>query len=388
MLAAFAGLTLSASAASKWDGYQKISSANDLNRLKGSSGKFYLTKDIDLKDVTWENYFEFKGTLDGNGYAIKNLTSSKCGLFSYLENAEIRNLGLVNVKINNGYGGAAAMTMSARNTSFENCYVSGSVKSTSSMAAGFSLGSAGGNTYTNCVNLADITSGSSAAAGFEYSLAWSACEDVYKNCINYGKISGRDIAVGICTYLGTTMESCYNAGTVTITTKNDVGYSYFAGGLVGRGTNNAEMKNCATVTETDVGYFENGCTAQADTEASKSDFKKEATFKGFDFKKVWTIDSKTNSGYAVLQTMVQKSSSASNTTPEKKYSSVKVQLSTDIKGGEIRYTTDGKAPTASSKKYTSAISLTKTTNIKAAVFVNGKKQTGSNAQVYYKIVIA
>ena len=68
MLTAFSGMSVSAAAKSKWDGWLKISSAADLLRMNNSENKFYLTKDIDLKGKLWDEAITFKGTLDGNGY--------------------------------------------------------------------------------------------------------------------------------------------------------------------------------------------------------------------------------------------------------------------------------------------------------------------------------
>lgn len=50
---------------------------------------------------------------------------------------------------------------------------------------------------------------------------------------------------------------------------------------------------------------------------------------------------------------------------------LELALSTTIGDSEIRYTTDGKDPTSSSTLYSSSISLTRTTRIRAAAFVNG-----------------
>lgn len=58
------------------------------------------------------------------------------------------------------------------------------------------------------------------------------------------------------------------------------------------------------------------------------------------------------------------------------YNEVKVQLSTLTAGAEIHYTTDGNAPTVTSKKYTEAITVAKTTTIKAMAVKNG-----SNSEV-------
>lgn len=130
MVTAFSGLSVTAAAkTSKWEGYLKIFSAGDLLRMKDSSQKFYLTKDIDLKDNgLWEEEITFKGTLDGNGYCIKNLTSTKYGLFYKLDGATVQNLGLTNVKIKSSQEHIGALTGWCQKTEIKSCYVTGSVE--------------------------------------------------------------------------------------------------------------------------------------------------------------------------------------------------------------------------------------------------------------------
>lgn len=61
---------------------------------------------------------------------------------------------------------------------------------------------------------------------------------------------------------------------------------------------------------------------------------------------------------------------------------VSVSLSTQIAGSEIRYTTDGSVPTISSPKYSSALSFTKTTQLRAQAFVNGALSGAMGTQIY------
>ena len=127
MMTALAGLSVTASAASKWDGYTKISSATDLLKMKNSDGKFYLTKDIDMKSYgKWDEAIRFSGTLDGNGFSVKNLTSEQFGLFYSLTDATVRNLGITNVKIDTKKS-VGALTNGCKNSAIENCYVTGSL---------------------------------------------------------------------------------------------------------------------------------------------------------------------------------------------------------------------------------------------------------------------
>ncbi len=63
-------------------------------------------------------------------------------------------------------------------------------------------------------------------------------------------------------------------------------------------------------------------------------------------------------------------------------SSLSVTLSTAVSGAEIRYTTDGKAPTNSSTLYSGAISIAKTTRLRAAAFVGGTMSGAASGALY------
>ena len=80
-------------------------------------GSYILMEDLDMEGIAWD-CFDFSGTLDGNGHSILNLTvmtpgtepataldgnqkeypAVYAGLFAKLEGAEVRNLGLVNIR--------------------------------------------------------------------------------------------------------------------------------------------------------------------------------------------------------------------------------------------------------------------------------------------------
>lgn len=64
-----------------------------------------------------------------------------------------------------------------------------------------------------------------------------------------------------------------------------------------------------------------------------------------------------------------------------------VTLSTSISGAEIRYTTDGKAPTSSSTLYAGEIKLTGTTRLRAQAFVQGSASGKSSGAVYVATTI-
>ncbi len=62
--------------------------------------------------------------------------------------------------------------------------------------------------------------------------------------------------------------------------------------------------------------------------------------------------------------------------------SLSVSLSTKISNAEIRYTTDGSVPTISSTVYRNALTLTKTTQVRAQAFVNGAESGKMGTAVY------
>ena len=62
--------------------------------------------------------------------------------------------------------------------------------------------------------------------------------------------------------------------------------------------------------------------------------------------------------------------------------SLAVSLSTAISGAQIRYTTDGQPPTAASPVYSAALSLTRTTQVRAQAFTGGAATGEPGAAVY------
>ena len=125
-------------------GYTLIKTADDLNNIRNNlSGKYILMNDIDLSSyANWDPIGDFAsntgftGTLDGNGYVVKNLTINRptedgVGLFEIIGDGmtlgvgQIKNLGLenANVKGQNGSSGLA----SGSSGDITNCYITGNI---------------------------------------------------------------------------------------------------------------------------------------------------------------------------------------------------------------------------------------------------------------------
>ena len=123
-----------------------------------------LTEDIDMTDVEWTPIEGYAGTVNGNGYAIKNLTAPLFGATSasfkglHLENA--------NITITDRYiAGALACEITATDTvapTVKNCSISGTVTVNNANASSYSrYGTLVGVTYgvkiEDCVNNSSFT---------------------------------------------------------------------------------------------------------------------------------------------------------------------------------------------------------------------------------------
>lgn len=113
------------------------------NGLCGDFVTIVLGNNIDLSDTEWDSgignlygFFNF----NGNGYTISNLTGSS-GLFDYIQQGSIRNLGLVNVNITTSTSSrVGALINSSSMVNIENSFVTGSIISTSTSTPGPYIG--------------------------------------------------------------------------------------------------------------------------------------------------------------------------------------------------------------------------------------------------------
>lgn len=268
------------------EGYTPIRSIDDLYGINDDpAGSYILMNDIDLSQTApggewdfgngWKPIEEFYGTFEGNGYRIINMTiygttdqQSFFGLFGTLmgNNVTIRNLGLVNVNIDItstseysrlNIGGIAGGLGERRGfPKISRCFVTGTISSQSD-----EIGSIGGivgysenvevrNCYTN-VNISAKRGGS--AGGIT-------------GCFGYQDGNG-------------TNYHCYAAGSISgeFENLNMVGGSY--------------CEEC---------YYlkANGKDAYAEG-LSQVQMEKEKCYTGFDFEKIWYMD--TVSGYSYPQ---------------------------------------------------------------------------------------
>ena len=265
------------------------------------SGKYFeQTANIDLSAYYWEpigrsQSYPFSGNYTANPFGvITNLYIKSdynyTGLFGYVENATISNIGISSGYIegrlytgglvgfafgtitisdcsnsadisSSGYNAGGLVGNMGSDTTITNCYNTGDVtiKSTSYSYTGGLVGKTGSDTtITNCYNTGDVTdtSSTSSAGG----LVGHAVGDVtITNNYNTGNVTSTStssnsshaggLVGGVESFTTITIENNYNTGNVTSTTSS---LSY-AGGLVGfafRDTTITNSYNTGNVTGT------------------------------------------------------------------------------------------------------------------------------------------
>ncbi len=195
-------------------------------------------------DFDYEMTLSFKGSFDGAGYTISNMTIDRGdetyqyrGLFGHIaKGAVVKNVTLSDVSmVVNWYSGGIAYGSSGI---IENCHViSGTIKGTSYI--GGIVGSLGeGGIVRNCSNGATVTYPEGAYSsqdlggivGYSYS-------GIIENCYNRGSIIGIGREAGIVAYHAgeAVTRNCYSIGSIT---KNNS-----SGSIAGYIDNSSRLKN-------------------------------------------------------------------------------------------------------------------------------------------------
>ena len=218
-----------------------------------SSGEFYNNGDF------WIPIDEFSGVLEGQGYTISGLKTSKGGIFK-TNNGSIKGLHIKSCTFDKTYSGSIAIsnygtisdikTFSDTNilsASDDNAggiagYNSGRIKNCeNNIVISANTADAGGiagcsiGIIENCINNADITASSGMAGGIAGDVNGNILE-----CINHGNISGLNYAGGIAGYCkgNSIISCCRNTGLVenfSRTYHSGSRSQVYAGGVVGCG---------------------------------------------------------------------------------------------------------------------------------------------------------
>lgn len=245
----------------------EITSAADLKKLAENvkngtdyEGKYFKqTADIDLEDKEWtpigtkvytgefgrSETRHFKGTFDGDGHQITNLTitgrNEYVGLFGYVRNATIQNCNVAGeVSGYNFVGGIVGAVDGKTNNNILNCSFQGNV--TGNMYVGGIVGQVQNQCeVSSCYAIGTVHGGNDKVGGIA-----GEGRGAIKNCYVLADVSASGkFAGGITgdTY-NLAIENCYYSGMVSA--------SGSAGGIVGN-TWGGTIKNCVSLAESVTG---------------------------------------------------------------------------------------------------------------------------------------
>ncbi|NLK50540.1 MAG: choice-of-anchor D domain-containing protein [Candidatus Cloacimonetes bacterium] len=256
----------------------QVATAVHLNNVRNYLGDYYnpyyfiQTADIDL-DVAPYNEGEgwvpigydssniFRGHYDGDGFIITGLYINRSdsdyqGLFGFISEATIRNLGMINVNVT-GCQYTGGFVGQKSYGSISNCYSTGSV--TGDRRSGLLVGYNNGGSISNCHSTGSVTGNGYYAGGLVgfnsgsvtncYSNA-SATGNNYTgglighnsrgkidNCYSNGSVTGNDYTGGLVgSHESGEIESCYSSCNII---SDD-----YCGGLIGQTGFNSFTRNC------------------------------------------------------------------------------------------------------------------------------------------------
>ena len=142
----------------------------------------------------------FTGVFDGNNHIIKNwrtnTSDTYIGLFRNTLNATIKNLGLVNVNIQNGISVIGGLIGNATNTNIHNCFVTGSIFSLKTNNITFAntanlgglVGIANNSKISNCFTNVNIGAANNVGGLVGQLNSFSPNASYIKNCFTSGKV--------------------------------------------------------------------------------------------------------------------------------------------------------------------------------------------------------
>ncbi|WP_066083700.1 GLUG motif-containing protein [Anaerotignum neopropionicum] len=189
------------------DKYYKLTADLDLSAYgkNWNSGKGWIPMGRDVANC-------FKGSFDGNGKKITGLyikrTANYTGLFGYIRDGTVQNLGLEEVSIV-GIGSEVGGVAGYVSGSVTNCYVTGAVSGTGTNVGGV-VGYVSGS-ITNCYVTGSISGkyNIGGVAGLVYGSV--------TNCYATGTVSGTDYVGGVAGQLqcNSSVINCYATGAVS-----------------------------------------------------------------------------------------------------------------------------------------------------------------------------
>ena len=363
-----------------------ISTVDDMQKLQYvlEGDKIVLTNNIDMISYgLWESP-DIKGVeFDGQGHTIKNLTSTKNGLFytvteSYIHDLRLQDVNIKGIRESSDFyiGGVAGRAVWS---TIEKCSVAGKIASASEV--GGIVDWSHGSVITECRNEADISSDDGSVGGI---VGWNqSCsgEDCYwcswfsisgdnirdaevSNCVNYGSVRG-EYAGGIIGNLGSGSKlwGCVSNG--------DVYGSEYYGGIAGYVASDSYIYNSFCNSSTCIGKSEMTYQSVISVQprGNSSDYK------GLDWN-VWMVSQGINNGAPFLKWTSKDyrlETPFANMNSGKYSRKITVSLKCSVPNAKLYYTVDGKKPTNQSKLYTGTLTISKNTKLRVVAYLDGFK---------------
>lgn len=222
-----------------------VKSASELfNQIRQNpSGNFVLTEDLDASGIALDNAnnpmipVTFKGTLDGDGHKIINISSA---LFTSINRGTVKNLVIQSSNINNSTKGFLANTIT-NNSMIQNVHIKDSNLSNDQGQVGAFTGEVSGSTIKDSSAININVTGSNTVGGIAGQLSSGSVVD---NCYVTGAIRGTiyhgmGARVGGITgwHSGTKIDHVYT--NVHIIAESNYGN----GGIIGGSGDNPVVKN-------------------------------------------------------------------------------------------------------------------------------------------------
>ena len=233
------------------------------------------------------NNAAFRGSFDGAGFKVTGLWLNRIdifdvGLFGYIRNANIRNVGVeIGDRGVRGFDNVAGLVGVQDFSTVTNCYATGNVYGRSDI--GGLVGEQIRNSTTKNSYFTGNVNGNLLNIGGL--VAHLSSNSTIENCYASGSVSGNELVGGLVGDLVGKISNSYVANSVKGIT--------FVGGLVGeRRSNNSIIENCFFDTQTTGQTNGVGSDSQQGvTGRNTADMKRQNTFTGWDFSSVWSMPS-------------------------------------------------------------------------------------------------
>jgi hypothetical protein len=261
-----------------WDDYTRLET--DVNLAGIVYTNTVIASDTDNSNYTFEGT-AFTGVFDGNNHKIIGLTIDKAGagynymgLFGYIDEGEVKNLGLEGVSIRCDDGVVGGLVGWNQNSSILNCYSNGDVNGIKNVVGGL-VGFNGLGSISNCYSVGDVN-------GVDYvgglvGVNWGSVS----NCYSTGDVDGT-----------------FNVGGLV----GENGYSYPNSSYCYVGVITNSYWDAETSGEPNMCGSQSACSSGCDPNCGKTtaEMHKQSTFTNWDFINVWNIGE--NQTYPHLRT--------------------------------------------------------------------------------------